>query len=231
MKNRTLPLLAACLLVWPSAWAQQVPAKQDVAQMKQTIARFLEQQTAGVAGAKTITVGNIDMRNGPAACPQLEAFLPAGSRAWGKTVVGLRCAAPAWQRFIEAKVAITGEYVAAAAPLTQGQALTRSQLVMQSGELTTLPQGVVTDMAQAEGRVLTISMQAGAPLRSDTLRAQPVIQQGQAVQLVSSGKGFRVSTEARALGNAIEGQVVQVKTQAGKQLSGIARTGGIVEIK
>jgi flagella basal body P-ring formation protein FlgA len=57
-----------------------------------------------------------------------------------------------------------------------------------------------------------------------------VVQQGQSVRLVSNGNGFSVSSEARAIGNAAEGQVVQVRTPAGAVVSGTARAGGLVEV-
>jgi flagella basal body P-ring formation protein FlgA len=39
-----------------------------------------------------------------------------------------------------------------------------------------------------------------------------------------------VSSDARALNNANEGQLTQVRTPAGQVISGIAKLGGIVEI-
>jgi flagella basal body P-ring formation protein FlgA len=166
-----------------------------------------------------------------AACPAPEAFLQPGARAWGNTTVGVRCAAPsAWKVYIQAKVSVQGEYVAAAVPLAQGQPIEQSQLVLMQGDLAALPNGVLTDMAQAVGRSSTVSVQAGAPLRLDGLKSKPVVQQGQAVRVVSTGAGFSVSAEAKAIGNASEGQVVQVRTPAGKILSGVAKEGGLVEV-
>ena len=50
------------------------------------------------------------------------------------------------------------------------------------------------------------------------------------VKTISSGAGFSVSSDGKALNNAAEGQVVQVRTNTGQTVSGIARPGGIVEI-
>jgi flagella basal body P-ring formation protein FlgA len=99
-----------------------------------------------------------------------------------------------------------------------------------TGDLTTLPAGVVTDPAQAIGRTVAGSLAAGAPLRIDQLRTQMVVQQGQTVRLVTSGQGFRVSSEGRALTNGSDGQVIQARTQGGQMVSGIARMGGVVEV-
>jgi flagella basal body P-ring formation protein FlgA len=75
-----------------------------------------------------------------------------------------------------------------------------------------------------------MSLPAGAPLRADLLRSKPVVQQGQSVRVVSSGAGFSVSAEGRAIGTAGDGQVVQVRTPGGAILSGVARPGALVEV-
>jgi flagella basal body P-ring formation protein FlgA len=56
------------------------------------------------------------------------------------------------------------------------------------------------------------------------------VQQGQNVKTVSNGPGFSVSSEGKALSNAVAGQLVQVRTNSGETVSGIARPGGIVEV-
>ncbi len=122
------------------------------------------------------------------------------------------------------------DYVAAAVPLAPGQSIEQSQLVLVKGDIAALPNGVVTDMAQAIGRTSTMALQSGAPLRLDALRSKPVVQQGQAVRVVSGGAGFRVSAEARAIGTAADGQIVQVRTPGGAILSGVAKAGGLVEV-
>ena len=122
------------------------------------------------------------------------------------------------------------EYVAAAVPLAQNQTIEAAQLVVVKGDIAALPNGVVTDIAQAVGRTATMSLPSGAPLRLDLLRSKPVVQQGQTVKVVSTGQGFSVSAEAKAIGNAGAGQVVQVRTPAGAVLSGVARAGGLVEV-
>ena len=223
---------SALLLVSSLAMAQQpAGARQDLAALRAVVEQYLQAQSGAMAGQATIEVGAIDPRMSLAACPAPQAFQQPGARAFGKTTVGVRCAAPtAWTVYIQAKVAVQGEYVAAAVPLAQGQTIEQSQLVLMKGDLAAMPNGVVTDMAQAIGRTPTMSLPSGAPLRLDALRSKPVVQSGQAVRVVSSGNGFKVSAEARAIGTAGEGQVVQVRTPAGAILSGVAKTGGLVEV-
>jgi flagella basal body P-ring formation protein FlgA len=226
-------LLILLLLCAPPALAQNAPApaRQDLAVLRSLAEGHLKAQTAGVAGQVSITMGALDARMHLAACAAPQAFQQPGARAWGKTSVGLRCAAPTpWTVYIQAQVSVQAAYVAAAVPLVQGQTIEAAQLVMSKGDLATLPNGVLTDMNQAIGRTSTMSLAAGAPLRADALRSKPVVQQGQLVRVVSRGAGFAVSAEARAIGNAGDGQVVQVRTPAGAILSGVAKPGGLVEV-
>nr|HBZ07017.1 flagellar basal body P-ring formation protein FlgA [Massilia sp.] len=164
------------------------------------------------------------------ACPAPEAFQQPGARPWGKTTVGVRCTAPSWSMFLQAQVTVIADYVTAAVPLAQGQAIEAGQLTTMQGDIAAMPNGIVTEMAQAIGRTPIVSLPAGAPLRLDSLKSKPVVQQNQAVRIVSRGENFSVSGEGKAIGNAGEGQVVQVRTPRGAIISGTARMGGIVEV-
>jgi flagella basal body P-ring formation protein FlgA len=234
MKRILVPaLLLASSLVSSLTCAQTAAAggRQNVAQLRTVVEQFLQTQTAGLPGEVSVKVGAIDARTALAACPAPEAFLQPGARAWGKTTVGVRCTAPSnWTLFVQAQVSVKADYVAAALPLAQGQPIEQGQLVLVKGDIATMPNGIITDMAQAVGRTPMVSLAAGTPLRLDSLRSRPVVQQGQAVRLVSNGKGFSVSSEGKAIGNAGEGQVVQVRTSSGTVVSGTAKAGGMVEV-
>jgi flagella basal body P-ring formation protein FlgA len=233
--TRLLRPLFLALLAAPLAQAATpapaAPARLNPDALRAVAEQFLQTQTAGLPGEVSIKVGAIDPRTALAACPAPEAFLQPGARAWGKTTVGVRCTAPSsWTIFVQAQVSVKADYVAAAAPLAQGQAVEAGQLMLLKGDIAAMPGGIVTDMAQAIGRTPTVSLAAGTPLRLDLLRSKPVVQQGQAVRLTSVGNGFSVSAEGRAIGNAGEGQVVQVRTPAGSVVSGTAKAGGLVEV-
>ncbi|EEF22253.1 Flagella basal body P-ring formation protein flgA precursor, putative, partial [Ricinus communis] len=178
MKPRFLPiaLLAAAL----SAGAAAQPGRQDLAVLKSTVEQFLQVQAGGLPGQVTVTVGAIDPRMNLAACPEPQAFFMPGARAWGKTTVGVRCATPStWTVYVQANVTVVGDYIAAAAPLVQGQPIDANQLTTLKGDLTMLPAGVATDASQVIGRSATVSLPPGTPLRLDTLRSKPVVQSGQ----------------------------------------------------
>jgi flagella basal body P-ring formation protein FlgA len=236
-----LPLITTLLLLSGAAMAQTATAfapapapaggRQDLGALRHSVEQFLQTQTAGLPGQVSVTVGAIDQRMALAPCVQLQHFFMPGARAWGKTTVGVRCTAPsAWTVYIQANVAVQADYVASAVPLAQGQSIEAGQLTLVKGDLTTLPSGIATDINQVVGRSSNASLAAGTPMRLDTLRSKPVILAGQLVRVVSSGAGFRVSSEARALTPAAEGQPVQARTAGGQQVSGVARAGGLVEV-
>lgn len=205
--------------------------RQDPAPLRQATEQFLRMQTAGLPGQVSVVIGQIDPRMNLAACAALEPFLPNGSRAWGKTTVGVRCNAPTpWTIYVSATVRVLANYIVTAAPLAQGQTIGQNDIATMHGDIATLPPGIITDASQALGRAVLSSLSAGSPLRQDSLRSQQAVQQGQTVRLVSIGAGFRVSTEGKALNNAAEGQLVQARTPAGQVVSGIAKLGGILEV-
>ena len=226
-------LVAACGLLLAFSAAAQPPqsAKQDSRLILQAVEKFLHGQSADLPGDVKIEIGALDPRLNLPACPSLNAFLPKGSRAWGKTTVGVRCSASMpWTVYVRATVRIHGDYYVTAAPLARGALLEETQLAKVRGDLASLPAGVITDPAQAVGKMLAMPLAAGLPLRREMLHSQPVVQQGQVVRIVINGPGFSLSNEGRALAKGTEGQLVQARTPQGQIVSGIAKSGGILVV-
>jgi flagella basal body P-ring formation protein FlgA len=214
-----------------NAYAIEQGPRQDANVIRNAVEQFLQVQSSGIPGEISISIGNIDPHLYLASCPALDVFLPTGDKAWGKTTVGVRCPEPAhWTIYVPATVHVNGDYIAAVAPLVQGQVITERDVAPVRGDLTLLPAGVITDLSHAIGFTVARSLPAGMPLRLDSLRIQQAIQQGQIVRLVSAGDGFKVSAEGRALANAMEGQIAQAKASNGQVVSGIARLGGTLEV-
>lgn len=208
-----------------------VTPRQDPRLIHEAVMSFLHSQSPGLPGDVEITPGAIDTRLNLPACTALEAALPPGHRPWGNTTVTVRCASPLpWTIYVRANIKVMASYVVSAKPLKLGQVLTAADLTLQRGDLTQLPPGIITELNEAVGRTLTGSLPFGGALRQDMLRARAAVVQNQSVKLVSSGRGFSVSAEGRALNNAAEGQMVQVRSASGSVVSGIARPGAIVEV-
>ncbi|OXC79509.1 flagellar basal body P-ring formation chaperone FlgA [Caballeronia sordidicola] len=192
---------------------------------------FLTQQAAGLPGKPDITVTPVFPR-GLAACSTLEPFLPAGSRLWGRTTVGVRCSGDRpWTLYLQARVSVMATYYLAARAVAPGEVLTAADLIPRDGDLTTMPQAIVTDPSQAVGAVTLSRLAAGLPLRTDLLRGAGAVVIGQSVHVVTSGAGFSISAEGSAMNNAAPGQQVRVKTAGGQIISGVVKDGSTVEIQ
>jgi len=228
MKNFHALFLPALLLVALPAWAD---TQQKQAELRAVVESFVRTQTSSLAGQVTMKVGEIDRRIKLPVCPEFEAFLPPGGKLLGNGTVGVRCPAGKkdWKLFVSVHVTVIGNMLITGKPLQQGQVLRAEDLASQSGELTQT--GILTDPAQAVGKILKYNTGTGQVLKQDMLRAPYAVTQGQTVQLRVEGAGFKIHSEGQALNNAAEGQAVRVRTSHDQVVSGMAIAGGIVEVR
>lgn len=226
---RLIPTLAALLITLGAGplFAQQAPEPVE------TVARtFLEQETRGLPGRVEIQISPLDARNQLPPCAELIAFLPGGVRAWGALSVGVRCDSPVtWSVYLQARVAVLTDYLVVARPLRAGQIVGPADIARRHGDLAALPDNTLTDPTQATGHHTRYAIAQGNPLRGDMLRIPAAVRQGQNVKVISSGEGFQVSGEGRALNNAAPGETVRVRMPNGQVISGTASAGGLVEIR
>ncbi|MFM0734406.1 flagellar basal body P-ring formation chaperone FlgA [Paraburkholderia sediminicola] len=217
----------------PAAVAQPVPlaGQQDAEAIRSAALAFLQQQSAGLPGKVEITVAPAFPR-GLAACTTLEPFMPSGARLWGRMTVGVRCAGERpWTIYLQARISLRATYYLAARAMAPGEVFTAADLVARDGDLTGLPQAIVTDPSQAVGSVSLVRVAGGMPLRRDMLKSALAVSIGQTVRVVAAGTGFAISAEGSAMNNASPGQQVRVKTANGQIISGIVKDGSTVEIQ
>ena len=79
--------------------------------------------------------------------------------------------------------------------------------------------------------MLSRPLAAGQPLRREYFRARTLVTPGDPVRLFYEGTGFSVSTDAKALGSATDGEAVRVQTESGRIVTGIARGPRLVEMR
>lgn len=205
---------------------------QDLGLIEKAAEGFLQKQSGQFKGKILISVNKVDNRLQLQKCDDLQAFLPNGSKAWGKTTIGMRCSGQKpWVVFLSAEVKVFGDFYQTRVGLTQGQTISTNDLLKMNGEISSMPASIVTNLDLAVGKIMLTSLVAGVPLRQEMFKEIPVIQQGQIVKITVHGDGFSVSNEATAINNASEGQIAKAKTSDGQLIAGIARIGGIIEIK
>lgn len=232
MINKLFLCLAGLLLFMTGFPAAAGTARQEALPIRKAVENYLRRETAGLPGKVNFSVGMVDPQLNLPACPSLEPFVPPGGRLWGNAAVGIRCnGLNPWIIYVPVEIRVTADVVHSARPLAQNQPISESDITMQKADLTQLPAGILTDVHHVLGKTATSSIGAGQPLRHDMLRSPTVIQQNQSVRLIAQGRGFSVSAEGRALTAATEGQPVQVRVQSGQVVSGVARSGAIVEMR
>jgi flagella basal body P-ring formation protein FlgA len=223
---KTRMSLALCLVFF-ALFAYAAPQEAAL----RAVEDYVLQQLQGQAGKVSVSAGPLAPHLRLSPCASYQPYTPNGARLVGNVNIGLRCAAPtSWNIFVPVRIRIERHYVVTAVSLAAGQNIQPQDVRLLSGDLGTLPPGVLTDPAQAIGKRVKFSLAAGQPLRQDQLTAPQVIRQGQSVQLVFNGPGFTASNEGRALNNAAEGEVVQVRTLSGVVVRGIATAEGAVQV-
>ena len=179
-----------------------------------------------------IEFGTLDPQARPAPCARVEPFLPAGARLWGRTSLGLRCSdGTAWSAFLPVTVRVFARALVAGRSLPAGHALTEEDYRSEEIDLTQQPAGLLQDAGFAVNKVLSRPLATGQPLRREYFRARPLVTPGDPVRLVYEGTGFSVSTDAKALGSATDGEPVRVQTESGRVVTGIARGPRRVELR
>lgn len=239
---------AAAVAVQPLAWgtpggpeaSARAPDDPITAELENTLRTQLQQ----VALASTqqalpgvtrvdIEVGRLDPRLRLAPCQRVEPYLPTGTRLWGKSRIGLRCAQgpTPWNVYLPITVKVYGMAWVASGTLAAGAVLGPADLVQAEVDWAEDSTPVISDPSLAVGRVLLRRVTAGQGLRSADLRPRQWFAAGDMVKLVAIGPGFTVTGSGEALTHGIEGQAVRVRTDGGKVVTGQAAGERRVEIR
>lgn len=197
----------------------------------QSIRHFVTRETQGLGHTIAIEIPPLDSKTRVGPCTAPQVFLPPGGRLWGKGHVGVRCMSPSpWLIYVPVLVKVTGTYLISAKKISAGQILSDTDFTVEQGDLTQLPDGVLTLPDQALGQRARTGLAPQLPLRRDLLVRIPTIRQGQPVKIVIQGEGFSVSSNGLALTNGYEGEIIRVKNDAGRTMQGRVRASGIVEV-
>lgn len=205
------------------------PLQQQV----RTLAQAAGRHAGAATGARVeVEVGALDPRLRLAPCQQVQPYLPAGSKPWGKTRVGLRCVQGpvAWNVYLPVTVKVFTPGLVAAGPLAAGAVLTEADIKVAEVDVAEGPTPALSRAALALGRTLARPLAEGDTLRQGDLRARQFFNAGDMVQLVAVGGGLQVSAEAQAMAPGLEGRSVRVRTESGRIVTGTAVAERRVEV-
>lgn len=223
--------LTLLLAVPALAAVASTAAATDESAIRRAIVAHLEQQARGLPGPARHEVGTINATTLAPGCRRITVTTPGGARPWGRIHVQAKCSDGAnWSLFVPVDIHVTADYVISARPLRAGQTLVDADVATRRGDLAELPATILTDPRQAVGQISSTALPADRPLRSDLLRKPVVVRQGQSARVISAGSSFQVSSEGKAMGNAVAGQVVQMRMASGQIINGVAQADGTVRI-
>lgn len=217
-----------------AGWMLAAPAHAAPAGLEEAIRASLAREVAAGTRLERVQFEFPDVPLPPAlaGCLRAEPYLPAGTRLWGRTVIGVRCVeGSAGTARLPVVIRVHARALVATRPVPAGSVLTPADLGEAEVELTAGPGTVLTDPRQAIGRTLARPLATGAAVSPAHLRRALAVAPGDLVRVLYAGAGFTVSADGRALASAQEGQSVRVQTETGRVLTGVARPGRIVEIR
>ncbi|MCB1980087.1 MAG: flagellar basal body P-ring formation protein FlgA [Burkholderiaceae bacterium] len=219
------------LLLGSGAWAQ------DAATLTQITQSWIDSSLRGGAQQlplrMEVEVGELDPRLRLAPCARVEPYLPAGSRLWGRTRLGLRCTegATRWNVFLPVTVKAFGPAWVLTGNVSSGAVLTQADATEAEIDWAADASSVVADPSLWVGQVAARPLQAGQALRQSMVRAPKLFQAGAQVRVSAEGAGYAVSAGGQALSAGSVGQTVRVRMDNGKIISGVVDENGTIAVK
>jgi flagella basal body P-ring formation protein FlgA len=228
-------LLALGLAAGGSTFAQT--AADPVAELGPLTQRWLDDamaqtQSAGLPLRMEVSIGSLDSRLRLAPCARVEPYLPTGSRLWGRTRIGLRCVegATAWNVYLPVTVKAFGPAWVLAAPVAAGATLTAGDAVEAEVDWAAESAPIMANPDLWVGQVAARPLAAGQALRQAMVRAPQLFRAGAQVKVMAQGPGYAISSAGRAMSAGSAGQVVRIRMDNGRVVSGTVAENGTVDV-
>jgi len=224
--------LAVVIHTATPACADPDPAR-SIEQIEDRLRTFIDAQTRDFPGRIEVRFGSNQARLPAGQCDEIEPFVPAGARLWGRANIGLRCASGAsrWAAYVPIDIRVYVNALVVTRQVVAGQPIEANDHQVREVDITREPNGVLIDPSMADSKVAARTILPGTVLRSDMLRDRPAVAIGDAVKIVYVGSGFNIATTGKALATATLGQAIRVQVESGRIVSGTTREGRIVEVR
>lgn len=214
-------------LLFPCAWAQQVPATPEltdtvVASAQRWLEHALTQQTQALPLRTEVVVGRLDARLKLAPCQHMETYLPPGSKLWGVARIGIRCVqgATRWNVFLPVTVRAFGPAWVIKGQVASGVQLQPADAIEVEVDWAERSSPIIAAQADWVGKTAVRPLMTGQVLRQDMVRGTQVFQAGSQVRVVASGAGFEIAGHGQALSAGVVGQSARVRMDNGQVLQG-----------
>jgi flagella basal body P-ring formation protein FlgA len=157
-----------------------------------------------------LEVGAVDPRLQLPFCPAINVTLPPTNAA--AMTAKVECDAPVWTIYVPVRLHAWVEAVVAAANLAPNTRLTADYLSRGRVDMFSSSNGgLMTDPAQAEGKILRVGLFAGAPILSPFLEYPVVVHRGQKIMLTLTASTMIIKATAIALEDGRVGETISVQ--------------------
>ena len=180
-----------------------------------------------------VKVGQLDSRLKLKKCSKkLQAFLPKGSRAIGKTTVGVKCKGrKPWSLHVSVTISVYGNVLVASRQLQKGSVLTASDIEIKKYDLASLAHGFIEDIGHGAGMKLKRRVMTGTVITPSMLKKPRIVSRGQKVTILAQTGFMQVRMEGKALAHGAVGERIKVMNLKSRQkLEGIITPKGEVKV-
>jgi flagella basal body P-ring formation protein FlgA len=166
----------------------------------------------------------------PACSGPLTAEIPGSSAAALSVAVG--CASPAWTLYVPVRVSEPRKVLVLRRAVQRGETVSADLFDLQERDVAGLPQGYLSDPAEALGQRFRRPLAAGSVAGPSDLVPPDWVTRGGPVLLVGRAGGIEVRAEGKALASAGRGARVRVENSRSRRIvEGVVSAPGEVEVR
>ena len=229
---RLIALVALLLCGW-NAQANEPAALEKMAHdfLTPALAAALPKDATSPLRAEVV-MGSLDSRLKLAPCNQVEPHLPAGTRLWGRSRIGLRCVdgPTRWNVFVPVTVKVWGPAWVLKRAVAAGDTLSKDDAEIAEVDWAEQRSDVLAMPERWVGQLAAFPLTAGLALRENMLRTPQAFGAGAQVRVSGEGNGFSISATGQALTAGMVGETARVKLPGGRVVTGVVRDAQTVEL-
>lgn len=179
-----------------------------------------------------VELGRLDPRLNLAPCARMEPYLPNGSKLWGRTRIGIRCleGQRLWNVFMPVTVKAWGPAWVLTNNVAMGETLSLQDATQGEVDWAAETAAVIALPDDWVGQTAARGLMSGQTLRQGMVRPAQLFKVGAPVKLIVTGSGFQVTSSGQALTGGGIGQVVRVRMDNGRIVSGTVNAQGDVVV-
>ena len=174
---------------------------------------------------ETITIGYTNN------IPKLSCDTPTLSllnknKPWGNMTIGVQCDNK--KSFMQIYVAVSGHYLIARQPITAGSVITEDLIDLKSGWLDKLPSSVILNKSDVLNYIATRNINQNETIKMAMLQKNWLVKAGQIVKVIIDDEDYQVTTNGKALNNAILDDKISIKLNSGNIIEGMLTNQGVI---